>query len=469
VPFGEFDGATWTTALDSIEWNGATPLVHSLRQGLADLRAIDAVRREMLIIGDGEETCGEDPVGVARAEAGDIRIHTVSLGRGVSPQLAGIALVTDGTYSTAFDETTFDASISDALPEAGPAPALPTAGGEALLEVVLDVSNSMWGQVDGRVKMELAREALGGALTGLPDQVVVGLRAYGHRVSFENREAGCQDTERLVTPAPGSRDAVLRSARELQPTGQTPMARSLEAAAGDVASYPGNAVLLLISDGVESCDGDPVAVAERLRASGAPVVIHTVGLGVDQEAADQLAALADAGGGSYFDAPTAEDLMSGVNVAVRRSTDFILAEQAGGDRFPRDVTRVQGGADLTSAEAIGPGTYSLREHLWKETRYFEVDGAPGDVFVLSGMVSALAIGQLRDGRVTYLGDTSMFMADRLDAQGERLRGRGLLVRGDMGDWAETELTAGADGKARFRLGRPQGNVHRDIVFRIAPR
>ncbi len=55
---------------------------------------------------------------------------------------------------------------------------------------------------------------------------------------------------------------------------------------------------------------------------------------------------------------------------------------------------------------------------------------------------------------------------RVDAEGERLRGATLLVRGDMGDWVEMTLQVGDDGVARFRLGRLQGNVHRDMIFSV---
>jgi Ca-activated chloride channel family protein len=469
VAFSSFDPDRWTAALDSVRWDGATPLVHSMRSALADLRAVDARRKEMLIIGDGAETCGEDPVGVARAEAGGVRIHTISLGERTSPQLAGIALVTDGTYSRAYDDTTFDASVSEALPPAAPAPAVPAGGGKALLEVVLDVSNSMWGQVEGRVKMELAREALSGALAELPADFAVALRAYGHRVPYEDDTRGCEDTELLVPPDSGDPATVLARASALQPTGQTPIALSLRAAADDLRGHDGPAVLLLISDGVESCGGDPVAAAEGLRASGLEVVVHTVGLGVDAAASAQLKALAAAGGGEYFDAPTAADLVRGVDVAVRRSTDFVLAEDDGAGRFPRDVVRVRGGDSVATAQELIPGTYSFEDHLWKEMRYFQVAGTPGERLLLQGMISALAIGRTNDGAPTFLGDTTMFMADRLDSAGEQLRGRGLLARGDMGDWAETELVVGEDGWARFRIGRPLGNVHRDAIFRLAPR
>ena len=433
---------------------------------------MNAVRREMLIIGDGEETCGEDPVGVARAEAGDIRIHTISLGEAVSHQLAGIALVTNGTYARAFDETTFDEATGVTVPsgdQSAPAASDPAAGDTGIapsrLEVVLDVSNSMWGQVDGRAKIELAREALGGALADFPADVPVGLRAYGHRVSFEDQAEGCVDTERLLAPASGNAPEVVALARSLTPRGQTPIARSLEEAGADLRAEGGGAVILLVRDGVESCGGDPEAVAAELRASGLQVVLHTVGLGVAPDEAEALSALAEAGGGTYFDAPNADDLIQGVTTAVQSSTEFVL-QQDDVAAFPRDVVRVRGGEAVADAEILEPGTFSFVEHMFREERYFAVRGQPGETLTLRGMVSALSIGRTRTGAATYQGFPSMMIGQRVDAAGERLRGGNLLVRGDMGTWVEMELQVGEDGLARFRLGRPLGNVHRDMIFSV---
>jgi Mg-chelatase subunit ChlD len=473
VAFAPFVAADWDAALDEVRWDGATPLVYSMREALDELRQANALRREMLIIGDGEETCGEDPVGVAREEAGDIRIHTISLGEGISHQLAGIALVTDGTYARAFDETTFDEAAEQAVPggeEPGPGGTAPAGAGAGAapsrLEVILDVSNSMWGQVGGQAKIELAREALGGALADFPADVPVGLRAYGHRVSFEDDAAGCVDTERLLPPAVGNAAEVVRLANTLAPRGQTPIARSLEEAGADLQTEGGAAVILLVSDGVESCGGDPEAVAADLRASGLQVVLHTVGLGVTPDEAQALAALADAGGGTYFDAPTADDLIDGVTTAVESSTMFVLREDDV-PGFPRDAVRVRGGATVAEAEVLVPGTfYSFTEHMFREEVYFAVAGTPGDTLTLRGMVAALEIGRTRAGVVTFQGFTNMMMGQRVDAAGERLRGGDFLLRGDMGESAEMEVEVGADGFARFRLGRTQGNVHRDMVFSV---
>jgi len=468
VGFGPFDRDHWSTVLSAIRWDGATPLVYSMRAALAEIRVAPAGRREMLIIGDGEESCGEDPVGVARAEAQGIRIHTISLGERTSHQLAGIALVTGGTYTRAFDETSFEMATTGTLPTGTPPAPLATGiaeGSAPILEVILDVSNSMWGQIDDHTKMQLARDALRGALAELPENVSVGLRAYGHRVSFEDKEAGCADTELLIAPAKGAAAAVLSRADELVPRGQTPIAVTLEAAGADLEAHGGSGVLLLISDGVESCGGDPVAVAESLRARGVPVVIHAVGLGVDAEAAAALGRLATAGGGQYFDAPTAEDLVAGVGTAVRSTSEFIFAGDDPG-AFPPSILRVAGGITIEEIELLEAGTYSFTEHLFREQRYFAVQATPGTTVKVSALVCALEIGRTREGIATYQGHPSMMMAERVDAEGNRLRGGRLLVRGDMGEWVEWEIQVPDAGLARFRIGRTQGNVHRDMVFRI---
>ncbi|MGE0043285.1 MAG: VWA domain-containing protein [Vicinamibacterales bacterium] len=466
VAAAPFDAARWRAALAAVRWSGATPLVSSMRAALDELRRVPATHRELLIIGDGEETCGEDPVGVARAEADGIRIHTISLGEDVSHQLAGIALVTRGTYARVYDESTFDEAADRAMPAAPAAPAGPAAGARpGRVEIVLDLSNSMWGQVNGRPKIELAREGLAAALDGFPADLPIGLRAYGHRVSVADRDAGCADTERLLAPAAGNGPEITRLAAALRPGGQTPIARSLQEAGADLRREGGSGVIVLVSDGVESCGGDPAAVARELRASGLAVVLHTVGLGVGDDEAEALEALAVAGGGSYFDAPTPEELVFGMGAALARAGELVLQEDAVA-AFPADIERVSGGATPEATEVVEPGVYSFTDHLFREQRYFAVRGTPGAFVTVRGMVSALEIGRTRADVVTYQGSPGMMFIDRVDAAGRRLRGRSLVVRGDMGTRESFTVTVGDDGLARFRVGRPQGNVHRDMIFAV---
>ncbi|NQW03597.1 MAG: VWA domain-containing protein [Acidobacteria bacterium] len=466
VDVAPFARPPWDGVLGSVRWDGATPLVHSMRAALEDLRANPAPTHELLIIGDGDETCGEDPVGVARAEANGIRIHTISLGEDISHQLAGIALVTGGTYSRAFDDTTFAEATGAAMPDVAASGAQPAATGRpGQVEIILDVSNSMWGQVGGRAKIELAREALTQALGTFPADIPIGLRVYGHRIGVDDKAAGCTDTERMLVPAPGNATEIVARANALAPKGHTPIARSLQEAGADLQREGVAGVIVLLSDGVESCGGDPEAVARQLRASGLEVVIHTVGLGVNAVDAAALAALATAGGGQYFDAQDAPDLTQGIGRALESSTTFIL-ERDQVQLFPSPITRVAGGATVNETEMLEPGFYSFTDHLYREQRYFAVRGRAGTTITVRGMVSALEIGRTRAGVTTFQGSPNMMFVERIDAGGERLRGQSLTIRGDMGTWSEFPVSVEDDGLARFRIGRPQGAVHRDMVFQV---
>lgn len=473
VDFESFNRPTWESALAKVRWDGETPLVHSMRAALEDLHSVNASRKEILLIGDGEETCGKDPVGTAREEAGDIPIHTISLGERVSNQLMGIALVTGGTYTRAFDETSFELATGNAIPDiqdmqisAGGALA-GSVNSPTSLDVIIDVSNSMWGQINGRAKVELAREALAAAMSDLPANVEVGLRAYGHRVPVEDKEAGCMDTEQLLSPEPGNGPIIIDMVNALTPRGQTPIARSIEEAASDLVDAGGTGTILLVSDGVESCGGDPVAVATSLRASGLDILLHTVGLGVTETEADMLTALATAGGGTYFNAPTGSDLLIGIGTAVRSSADFILQGDAV-NQFPQNVRRVPGALTATEPEVLELGTYSFTDHLFREQRYFAVAGQPGEMLTLSGMVCALELNRnRRTGDIRYMGNPNMMFGEGITADGSEVPRTSLTVRGSMGEWQETQLPVGADGWARFWLGRTQGVVHRDMIFRVS--
>jgi hypothetical protein len=296
--------------------------------------------------------------------------------------------------------------------------------------------------------------------------VPVGLRVYGHRTGTDDKAAGCADTERVVAPAAGAGAQIEAAAAALAPRGHTPIARSLLETAADLRRDGGAATIVLISDGVESCGGDPERVIADLRASGLPVVLHTVGLAVGASDAEQLAALAGAGGGEAIDARDADGIRNAVQAALRSGSEFAMASDRV-ERYPRSVTRVSGGKTAESMEELQPGTYAFSEHLFREHRYFMVRGAPGTVLTVRGLVGALEIGRTREGVVTYQCRPSMMFVERVAADGTRLRGQSLNVRGDMGTWTSIAVEVQPDGFARFRIGRPQGTIHMDMIFEVS--
>ena len=169
--------------------------------------------------------------------------------------------------------------------------------------LVLDASGSMWGQIDGVAKITIAQEVVGNLLQSIPDDQALGLTAYGH-----NRKGDCSDIETLVEPALGNREAIAAAVNGISPKGKTPLSEAVLKAA-DVLKYEENkATVILISDGVETCDFDPCAIGTQLEESGVDFTAHVVGF--DVAAADQvgLRCLAENTGGQFLSAANADEL-----------------------------------------------------------------------------------------------------------------------------------------------------------------
>lgn len=183
------------------------------------------------------------------------------------------------------------------------------------VEIVFDASNSMWGQMDGEPKIGVARDILHEALDSIPDDMTLALRVYGHRKPRELRD--CTDSELLVGVNSSSHDRIRAAIAGVSPRGQTPLAYSLNQIAGDLADFEGERAVVLVTDGIESCGGDPVAAARALRELHIPV--HVIGFGISSTADEDsasLAAIATASGGRFLSAATASELRAALAVAV---------------------------------------------------------------------------------------------------------------------------------------------------------
>jgi Ca-activated chloride channel family protein len=169
--------------------------------------------------------------------------------------------------------------------------------------VVLDASGSMWGQIGGRPKQMIAREALRSVLQSLPADREVGLMAYGHR-----DKASCEDIELVVPPAAGSAGAMAAAADQLKFLGKTPLTAAVRKAAEELKYTAGKATIVLLADGPDSCNADPCALGRELEQGGADVTVHVVGLGMTAEQGGQVACLAETTGGRYIYAGDAAQL-----------------------------------------------------------------------------------------------------------------------------------------------------------------
>ena len=177
--------------------------------------------------------------------------------------------------------------------------------------IVLDGSGSMWGQIDGRPKLDIAREALETVLSGLPAETELGLMAYGHR-----EKGSCEDIEMVVPPGPGTASAITSAANSMKFLGKTPLSEAVRRAAADLRSTEEKATVILITDGIETCNADPCALGIELEASGVDFTAHVVGFGLTADEGKQVACLAENTGGTYIEARDSGALVDALKTTV---------------------------------------------------------------------------------------------------------------------------------------------------------
>lgn len=177
--------------------------------------------------------------------------------------------------------------------------------GPRRIVIALDASGSMAGQTGGISKIDAAKTAVTGALSTWPADIDVGLVAFGHQGN--NDEAGraqsCTGVEALVTPTT-DRDALAAAITALSATGWTPLASAITTAAARLDPDEGGLqAIYVVSDGVETCDGDPVEAARAVAESDLTAVVNIIGFDLPPEDRAALMAVAEAGGGAFLDAP----------------------------------------------------------------------------------------------------------------------------------------------------------------------
>lgn len=177
--------------------------------------------------------------------------------------------------------------------------------------IVLDASGSMWGQIDGRAKLEIAREALGSVLSGMDPTTEIGLMAYGHR-----EKGSCTDIELVVPPAAGTGQAIIDAANAMKFLGKTPLSAAVKQAAEDLKFTEEAATVILITDGIETCEADPCALGSELEAAGVNFTAHVVGFGLTEEEGKAVACLAENTGGKYIQASDSGALVEALKTTV---------------------------------------------------------------------------------------------------------------------------------------------------------
>jgi len=213
--------------------------------------------------------------------------------------------------------------------------------------IVFDGSGSMWGQLNGKPKHEIARQALRDMLDTVPDTMELGLMAYGHR-----EKGSCTDIEILVQPGANNKAEILQAVQGMRFLGKTPLSAAVRQAAAELRHTEEKATVILITDGEETCQADPCALATELKRSGVDFTAHVVGFGLTQQQGEQVACLAHNTGGQYFAANDAARLSQALSAAVQAAQAAPAPEPAPEPEPPPAPPA----ATLDAPEAAGVGT-----------------------------------------------------------------------------------------------------------------
>ncbi|MGE0582051.1 MAG: VWA domain-containing protein [Steroidobacteraceae bacterium] len=196
-------------------------------------------------------------------------------------------------------------------------------GSFSAVEFVLDASGSMLQKLGGTRRIDLAKSALTDlAKNALPDGTPFALRVFGHK------EAGSCRTDLELPLAPLDRQA---AATKIQGLGamnlaKTPIGASLLKIGDDLKGVQGPRLVVLVTDGEETCGGDPKAAIQALRAGGVDVRINIVGFAVDEVMLKEtFRDWARLGNGGYFDAQDGGQLKAALRATLRPAYQVMAA------------------------------------------------------------------------------------------------------------------------------------------------
>ncbi len=181
------------------------------------------------------------------------------------------------------------------------------------IELILDASGSMLKRIKGKRRIAIARDVLKKAVKEIiPPKTQVALRVFGHKKADSCRT----DLEMRLQPLNVKKTSRIISKINAKNLAKTPIADSLAKVASDLSKVKGKKVVILVTDGEETCDGDPAKEIQTLKDKGIDVRINIVGFAInDEKLKAQFAQWAELGNGTYFEANDKKSL----DVAIKKA------------------------------------------------------------------------------------------------------------------------------------------------------
>jgi len=185
---------------------------------------------------------------------------------------------------------------------------------------VFDASQSMYGTWQSDMKMLIAQRVLSRLLDSLQStqNLQLALRVYGHQKPFPPQN--CDDTNLEVPFAENNIARIKHKLNSLNPKGTTPIAFAIEQARFDFPPCDNcRNIIVLITDGIEECGGDPCAASEMLQKEGISLKPFVIGIGSDFSKAFDCV-------GTYFDAKSEVAFSKALNVVITQALNATTAQ-----------------------------------------------------------------------------------------------------------------------------------------------
>jgi Ca-activated chloride channel family protein len=185
--------------------------------------------------------------------------------------------------------------------------------------LVFDASGSMTGPGFGEksiTRIDTARHALREVLPEIAPVRNLGLIVFGPGARAADE---CARIDVRLRPARNSAERIMAEIEAVQPYGQTPIAGSVLRAAEVLEYRRRAAVIVLLTDGEETCRGNPCALADELKRDGADVTVHVIGYMVTQASGLSpypARCLSERTGGLFIGADTKEELVSALRTTL---------------------------------------------------------------------------------------------------------------------------------------------------------
>ncbi|MEM9676175.1 MAG: VWA domain-containing protein [Bacteroidota bacterium] len=260
---------------------------------------------------------------------------------------------------------------------------------------LLDASGSMFAEWGSSLRMDVAKSMLIDLVDSLrvDPNLELALRVYGHQ--FHRRYQNCEDTKLEVGFAGNNHDRIIGKLRQLQPAGVTPIAYSLEQAARDFPIDPDyRNVVIILTDGIESCGGDPCAVSLALQERNIFLKPFVIGLGMKENFEEEFACV-----GQYFDAKNQREFQNVLNKILKQSLETTTVSV---ELLDQDQQRTETDVNVTFVNN------STKAALYDFVHFRDAQGRPDSVIVdavLSYDVVVNTIPPVMKRNVTFEGGT----------------------------------------------------------------